>query len=568
MNNIPESPRADDSADNLEEPLRGVVERICNRPVCADSLQRALERANQVSGGVARPRHRLFVASLKVAAAVLVAFTLWWLWPTEGWTRVAEAVRTRPWIHGISRQPDGSTAELWLSASRDVSASRHGDQATYLDHRLNVRYSYDPSEKTLYRMQEGSLAARQLFDAFRDAFGSILRKQEKVSSPFAGCTMVQQERRKVITDGRTWIEYDLTVRDSVTEELVRLVFRITSGQALPSSMRITLLRQPKRTFEFALDYPEEGPRDVYSLGVPRATRLVDRVPPEDLAGVLKGVRVGRERFGPYHAIVVETGQIVPNASPWRSPFAWLVWRKGNRWRVEHAQAIDATENPSPPAPEMNPLEWWKKRLEKFEFHPHLVCNGKAIFEAELSARPGRKEPPTWKERNRIRPDQDGAEGVVDAARCMPEKFAYPLRGFPYESQEMELDRSSKEGPPDSVLVTVRATRFLGEHAYHRCRYWIDPHHSYVTLRFVYDDLRGPDGKTLEGDEGSVTYEMERLEQTPTGVWYPTVARWKNWLRAIPGEREARDKITRFYLDFKTDLPDSLFEPQERRKAME
>jgi len=568
MKNSPESPHPDDSPDNLEEPLRHVVERICNRPVSADSLHRALERANQVTGGVRRSRHRLIVAILKVAAAVLVAVALWWLWPTEGWTRVAEAVRARPWIHGISRQPDGSTAELWFSASRDVSASRHGDQVAYMDHRLNVRFSYDPSEKTLYRMQEGSLAARQMFDAFRDVFGGILRKQEKVGSPFAGCTVVQQERRKVINDGRTWIEYDLTVRDSITEELVRLVFRIPPGQALPSSMRITLLRQPEDAHEFALDYPEKGPVDVYSLGVPWATRLVDRVPPEDLASVLKGIRVGRERFGPYHAIVIETGQVVPNSSPWRSPFAWLVWRKGNRWRVEHAQAIDATENPSPPAPETNPFDWWKKRLEKFDLHPHLVCNGKAVYEAELPARPGRKEPPRWKERKRLRLDEDGAMGIVDAARCMPEKFGYPLRGFPSESQEMELDRSPKEGPADTVLVTVRATRFLGEHAYHRCRYWIDPHHSYVTLRYVYDDLRGADGKTLKGDEGSITYEMERLEQTPTGAWYPTVARWKNWLKAIPGKREGCDKITLFYLDFKADLPDSLFEPQERRKLAE
>ena len=58
---------------------------------------------------------------------------------------------------------------------------------------------------------------------------------------------------------------------------------------------------------FVLDYPEEGPADIYALGVPRSAKIVDRVPKPDLARVIDGVKTSRQRFADsYYAIVAET----------------------------------------------------------------------------------------------------------------------------------------------------------------------------------------------------------------------------------------------------------------------
>ena len=60
------------------------------------------------------------------------------------------------------------------------------------------------------------------------------------------------------------------------------------------------------TMQFIFSYPEKGPVDVYALGVPRDAKLVDLVPPADLARVIDGIKASAERFGPYFTINVIT----------------------------------------------------------------------------------------------------------------------------------------------------------------------------------------------------------------------------------------------------------------------
>src|SRR5262249_6815388 len=127
----------------------------------------------------------------------------------------------------------------------------------------------------------------------------------------------------------------------------------------------------------------------------------------------------------------------------------------------------------------------------------------------------------------------------------------------------ELDRAPKEGPADTVLLTARLTRPSEPNAYYRSRYWVDPSRGCVTLRYTHDELGGPGGKPRPDAAGSVTYAMDRLEQSPNGVWYPTRVRFKDAVRPGPGRGKPVDLVTWFYVDFKAELPDSLFEPRDR-----
>jgi hypothetical protein len=52
--------------------------------------------------------------------------------------------------------------------------------------------------------------------------------------------------------------------------------------------------------------------------------------------------------------------------------------------------------------------------------------------------------------------------------------------------------------------------------------------------------------------------MEKLDKTPLGLWYPTVMRWKTGRLHTDGKTMIRDQVKQFYLDFKADMPDSLF----------
>jgi hypothetical protein len=270
--------------------------------------------------------------------------------------------------------------------------------------------------------------------------------------------------------------------------------------------------------------------------------------------------VSRERFGPYHAIAVET---VGSYPPWKAITGiYLVWRKKNRWRIEIAGPTAVTGNAEPPPPETDPLVWWKQRLQKFDLFAISACNGKAVYRVDFSP-PDKtgKQQRTWKELWKVRPDQDMA-GSCQAGPLLPDLFGYPQLPIPSQQFEGKLERSPREGPADTVLLTAQLTHAEPTaNVYHESRYWIDPLHSYVTAQYEMSDLRGP----LANDPivGKETFVMERLQQTPNGVWYPTLVRRKNCIK--PEGQPAQDRVTRFYMDFKAPIPDSVFEPRDRER---
>jgi len=211
------------------------------------------------------------------------------------------------------------------------------------------------------------------------------------------------------------------------------------------------------------------------------------------------------------------------------------------------------------------LAWWKQRLQGFDFVPVSVCDGKAVYRVDF-LRPDKdgKQAREWKELWKVAPDQDYAPSVAQAGSFMPELFGYP--GLPVPSQQFAatLERAPKEGPADTLLLTARAAGNLPPNAFGRSRYWIDPQHSYITLQFAHDELHGP-APDADGALRTESYVMERLEQTPSGIWYPTIVRRKNCVSVGAGGKLDTDMVTRFYLDFEAKLPDRLFDAAERER---
>ncbi|HEX4589039.1 MAG TPA: hypothetical protein VH120_03860, partial [Gemmataceae bacterium] len=520
---------------------------IAGRPIPADSLNRALVRAESIA---ARPRRRRLVLVVTGVAAVAATF-IWSLRPATGWARVADSIRSQPWVHGTAKRPDGSKQEFWFSAGRGLSANRSANEVLYDDDGLGIRHIYETREKVLYRVSQPSEFAKQEFDAFRDVFEQFHNKDDQLRSPLAGADVVRHERRRLSVDGRTWAEFDLTLRHLPSNELAHVIFRVPPETLLPQSMRLTSAGQD---LNFALEYPRAGPADIYALGVPRDAKLVDRVPPNDLAAVLRGMREGRKRFGPYRAVVVET---VGNDPPWDAFEVHQVWRKGNRWRVEDGYRKGVPPPAEPPGPGTRAIDWWDRRLTHYNVLLASVGTGKAAYEMRVE---GKKKTQTWTEVGRVRPNDDGVMSVGRVCHQLPDLVTYGWVPVPGPQFIVALDRAPKDGPPGAYLVTARvpeAARRQGEVGCIRC--WIDPLHSYAALKSTFDD--GPDKPAHENNPREMQV-LEQLEQTPSGVWYPTVVRRSSETGQKAGEGP-EPMSTWFFLDFKADLPDRLFEPRDR-----
>jgi len=55
------------------------------------------------------------------------------------------------------------------------------------------------------------------------------------------------------------------------------------------------------------------------------------------------------------------------------------------------------------------------------------------------------------------------------------------------------------------------------------------------------------------------FAIEGLTQDPQGHWFPTVVRQRVVIRPPDNKKDVDDVVFRFFYDFNTEVPDSLFE---------
>ena len=229
----------DDSA--LDEIVREAGEILVTpQPKHLEQLRKAvLSRLT-----VERSRHwrlarRSILATGSVAAAVMLGIVVWQSQHSVSLAEVSQALRERPWIHAKAKEPRVS-GEWWLSLTREVSARRDDEFAIFDDHRLGVRYEYDPQEKKLYRVPRSD---RKEFGSVGALFRAILGGREFGGSELGGDEIVARSRRKINEENRTWIEYELTLRRHSSLSLkdaisAKMVLRVDPRSHLPATMKL------------------------------------------------------------------------------------------------------------------------------------------------------------------------------------------------------------------------------------------------------------------------------------------------------------------------------------------
>ena len=217
----------------------------------------------------------------------------------------------QPWIHVTGTRPDGKPSDFWYSAPGDISAWHDNEWIEYRDHRLSVYYAYDLHDKVLYRVPEEMRRGMEQYASLIASLQTLLASEKPVKDPlerlgFKGNErikreVVEQKVEKTVCDGKTWLDYHLTVMgqdDKLPKPIQsQVLFRVDPDTRLLRLSRFEYDLQGKRIVtEWHFDYPEKGPADVYDLGVPRTAKLLDRVPNNDLARILETICAGWQRW--------------------------------------------------------------------------------------------------------------------------------------------------------------------------------------------------------------------------------------------------------------------------------
>jgi hypothetical protein len=256
--------------------------------------------------------------SVAAAIAVLAVAAIWATGIGGSRMAIAEVVAAmggRPWIRVTTSGSHSTERVWWFSPQKNISASRNGKSIEYHDHALGVYYSYDVEEKVLYRSPEFTPRRSSHYETLAAALQTLLDDEELTDDPLeqmeflgrerANMELVDQSLKQVEEAGQAWLDYQLTLRHREREEGFTLVFRVDPETKLPQSYRMEGRWNGTQGVETArFEFPDEGPADVYDLGVPRATELVDRVPTDDVQRIVNNLRVGRHRMDNYRAIVV------------------------------------------------------------------------------------------------------------------------------------------------------------------------------------------------------------------------------------------------------------------------
>jgi hypothetical protein len=538
----------------LSERLRQAVDACRSAP-----SEAAVERVR--IGGVRlgqRPRSAWRSRGLWLtgAAAAIVIWAIFWLAPSgTTWAQVAEKLKGQPWIHSKTPVVKDYWHEFWYSPGRDVYAWRDPSLMKFEDARLRVSYRYDLKDKTLVRLPQSERDRSQM-DALRGTFMALMQNELPKDSPFPESEVVDKQRRRVKEGGQTWDEFEMTLKSIRTKEVARAVFRVDPETKLPVTLRLTpserVEKQPE-SFVLSFDYPQTGPVDIYDLGVPRDAKIDDRVPTEDLERILAANRMGREKFDNYMAVVWQQ----PSTESEKAARAanidivnshlFLLWRKGNRWRIESSNSW----RPVRPV-NADPGAWWMENYQKHPFIPVSVFDGTQVFTADRLG-----DQVKWKEGKRLRPGAGIDESMANALpqAYIPEWIAYPRFLVPSGVYRAVLSQAQKDGPTGSLslqaLPPADDPNALGAH------YWLDPLRGYYAMQWGWTD------GNAKNDAPKRRYILEKVDRSPLGYWYPLVMRHQA-AAIVQGTGEVIDHVYRYHLDFKTDIPDRLFRPMERK----
>ena len=549
-----------EAGDPTVEPDSGHIEHVRHA---------LLDRTKVARRPTRWPRWASALAGVGIAAALLIGLFPWGGASSAGWAHVVGAVRAKPWIHLVAELPDGKKNEAWISPSARTASLRWDGTVTHYDLRSKTQQTYDPVKGTITRTETNEFVSEE-FRWFDAVFRGILKGDDELDSPMPRTDVVDQRRNMVQSEGRKWIDYELSVRMELyggpdRVRTARVIFRVDPDTRLPQSMRIIIGngREPEHAVKYEIDYPDEGPTDIYALGVPRSAKIDDRLPTGELAKVIEANEAGRAGLMSYCAVVVSSiresddlFELVPHR----------LWRKGNRWRLEMAwptpearKAVQAIRAADELPAEISTVAWWHEYLTHFGIWAMEVSDGKAVYRSTSS------NPKTgkWEAVQRA--------STTILGQALPyavERHAYPSLSVSSEnSWAHALDLDPEEGPPNTILLTFRATGDLDRFAYHTSRFWLDPTRGYATCRHETVGLRKPAGPTT-GE--SIPYRqidvMEDFKQSPEGFWYPTVVRQKRVTGSNEDNDDKWDKVYRYFLDFEAEIPDSLFEPKTNEEA--
>ena len=544
---------------SLEDRLESLGAALRSRPrQTAELMDKVREAA--LTGSTERPvslrlhdllrrRRKLITAATGTMAAICAVLLIAIVWsPSQavGWAEVAKAIQSQKWIHGTITFADGEPGAMWMSPERQIWAFRLNESFYFNDGRERAKYEYLGRNKPITKYPLGEDDAQKVLPL------NALSQDKSTIGPWLFGTekILEQQRREVVEGGKTWIEFQMVLW---RREMNQATLRVDPKTRLPVYMIIASPKDQTNSIRWVFDYPAEGPTDIYALGVPREIKIDDRMPADNVLRVLDAMAASRASIGNFRLIVGQSN-FFPSS---------VVYRKGNRWRVDSWRSKRGEQlDLMPDAPEeRNWGEWFAEQIRLSYLSQVFVCDGKTVWQ-NSSFQPGAE--PRWKPSREAAPldlmSGEGlgmlsmAPGAKIASLLFPDLSPKPGWGFEFDAKPADA--------PGCVLIKRSTGVTFPKGAIGHEWYYLDQEKGYALVRAELFSLP-PEAKAVPDATRGQNLRMVDFRQSSQGFWYPAIVH--NTMHFLArdnqqgqGATQQIKTVARYYFDFNADLPDSLF----------
>lgn len=492
------------------------------------------------------------VASL--AAMILVAMLLRDRSFSLAWADVQQKVAEQEWILVRGKANDGETFESWTSISLKIDALKSGNYIRFVDYKNGFKEVYDPVQKTVTRAKLNESDDWEEDHSMLEMFNVIAKgdKSVQIKSPSPKVEIVSQIRREIERDGKSWVEFEMKLKESDEETPAKMTFLIEPDSHLIRSMQLV---EGERQMTAEFSYPKSGPQSIYDLDVPKSAEVIDRRPNDEMQALVDGVRSSAEKFGPYIALNV----MQDVDAPWYVGTPFKVWADGNQVRFEYG-LIDPNRNVfEKPQPDADQKGWWFQRWNQLWHFVAEVSDDQTRYSNQPELPEGWTEarnshPLTWDPNNWPEPNWVSSNASRWPVSASPLTFAYTahLNRAGTENITTEVNHHPESGPEGTVLITHKWKQPNPKHT-REDRFWIDSEKSHIVMQIEY--------YRVDADStSSTTITNKELAKSPTGIWYPTLVIHRN-VTESDGKVFEHEHLTRHYLDFEAEFPKGVFEPK-------
>jgi hypothetical protein len=465
-----------------------------------------------------------------------------------------EEMQEVPWVHVIVEvdQPKG-LVESWVSFEPFIVILKELDGTVrYVNSSQEVQHVYSRDSN------------RITISTVPDTFSHM--------GPITAFEMIGFMIDTLETSGAK-ITREKTVQDGIPVEIIHAVSDVQDvimirdiERNLPISGEYKAIENTPNQIngKMRFEYPEQGPADIYAVGVPKDADIVDTLPKGSLKDLTKEIQRRFDKgFGDYIAVVLQSSGSREDPNDPRHPNMVLVMRRsGELWRLDRYMAVDASRRKGDKSKSLYEAIkdiWQNPTIEHIlELEDKKALIGQVLFDGKYSI-----------SCTQIRGEVHKSKWRGDASQLSMEVLPAIVWTNP---SMLTMGNANEEKVIESIPVDPNHAQLIGLRVRTAAKdknkdsgqdnqpregtddYWFDPARDYILVE--HSSRKEVDQKGGFPFSRSV---VTAAAQTSDGRWYPKVIRTEYISLSRNGEKTRRAREKRILLDTRPTFEQGIFE---------